>query len=329
MTRTKRWGLCVLGLSVLGGCYYGDYGDSGGDWSAGGRPVPSPYDPGSGVSTLELRGGYLTGTVGPATGLSAPAFELTGMRSGGMDAVQLTVQDARSDSYAMVGLSISPSLDDAQWAVGTTYVSTTDTYGGYDGVTWVSGIGCQGPRPGAWDYDVPADDVTMQVERGSQPGSRLVRFSVHLSGRLAEGQFEVGGDATLGTIRTGWLEGDLGSVRGFGGETTWLSELRSDDLLTVLMERESDAGIVRVQLDTPPELLDLPYGEVVSFGPDAALGMLAGVGGAAGDVVLDRTSKRVDLLLTDLGPGAGAELSFTADFGDGDVVRGRLGIDLE
>lgn len=53
------------------------------------------------------------------------------------------------------------------------YVATGDSEPDVDVYT----VGCSGPRDGEWEFDQGADEVTLQVEEGPEPGTLRLNFT--------------------------------------------------------------------------------------------------------------------------------------------------------
>lgn len=163
MTKTLRTPiptiLAAAGL-LLSGCYLEAFFPSEEEpvWSE----PPAPVYPGGTLAPLSIEGSTLQGSMGAVRSPGGGVW----LEEGSFDGITTSVHiESSGEGWAMMSLvTIQDNL--ATMEPGT--VLTRD----YDEPRQPGLLGCAGLARGAWEFDRPADEVTITVSEGSTPNSR-------------------------------------------------------------------------------------------------------------------------------------------------------------
>jgi len=140
-------------------------------------PYADPYS--SGV--LEVRNESLTGTLGEVRGFEGNIWMESGYDYGGVASLQVDAKSTEEDWAVMAALTIEGGLDHPDLVPGAVLTFRYDDYSyDYSGESrhlHASLLGCSGPADGYWEYDVTADEVTIEVQEGSTPESRRIAYT--------------------------------------------------------------------------------------------------------------------------------------------------------
>lgn len=152
--------------------YYDPYADPAYD------PYADPYS--SGV--LEVRNESLSGTLGEVRGFEGNIWMESGYDYGGVASLQVDAKSTEEDWAVMAALTIEGGLDHPDLVPGAVLTFRYDDYScDYSGEEsrqlHVSLLGCSGPADAYWEYDVTADEVTIEVQDGSTPESRRIAYT--------------------------------------------------------------------------------------------------------------------------------------------------------
>lgn len=194
--------LFSLGASIalcgLTGCFF-DY-DLGGSPGRSGPASPTPrdagpyepYDPGdTGLPESDDPGpisdAWLRGEMQTVGAFDTEAYEIEYVAGNAWNPASITLHGAGLDGggWAMISLSthLEGGFEGDAFAPGGLLTST-------DGD--LEAIGCSGPTHGNWDFD-GSGEVTVQVEAGPTPGSRIVHYTAtYRDGQTTGGSFQVG-----------------------------------------------------------------------------------------------------------------------------------------
>lgn len=131
-------------------------------------------------------GSSLAGTLGSVRDFSVDGVEVR-VDSAGRQ-VRLDTVSGPGATWVMTQLTFRVALTDPSWA--TTPVQTFTLREQASGL--VSVIACSGPRRGTYTYDGSPSRVTVHVEPGEAPGSRVVTFAQYWDDRshMVTGSFE-------------------------------------------------------------------------------------------------------------------------------------------
>ena len=142
-------------------------------------PYADPYS--SGV--LEVRNESLTGTLGEVRGFEGNIWMESGYDYGGVASLQVDAKSTEEDWAVMAALTIEGGLDHPDLVPGAVLTFRYDDYSYYSDYgaespqLHVSLLGCSGPADSYWEYDVTADEVTIEVQEGSTPESRRIAYT--------------------------------------------------------------------------------------------------------------------------------------------------------
>lgn len=134
------------------------------------------------------------GTGGSTSTTSSPQ-SLTGSMRGSMGSVESFATDAATvavpagatsfrldtprdaHNWAMTNIVLTQPLTGDAWTPGTTRSADIAQTSGDPNIA--GAVGCSGPSYEDWTFDQHASRVTVHVDDGSTPGSRLVTFAVY------------------------------------------------------------------------------------------------------------------------------------------------------
>lgn len=148
-------------------------------------PVPGVTPPGA-LAPIQA-GSSLAGSLGDVRDFSVDNVEVRVDNAGRQ--VRLDTVNGPGATWLMTQLTFRVSLSDPSW---TTTPVQTFTLGGAPSSGLTSVIACSGPRRGNYTYDGSPSRVTVHVEPGDAPGSRVVTFAQYWNDRshVVTGSFE-------------------------------------------------------------------------------------------------------------------------------------------
>ncbi len=164
---TRNLGLSALLIGAIvgvSGCMM-DWGT----WSDSGSSDPSygSYDGYySTPSNLEIRSGYLSGTMGDVT-FANDAWRIEGSNFGGY--TQIELEASAATGAAMTILNIQGGLDNPVFVPGAALSFDSSSY---SSTVEVTVVGCSGPSSGSWVYDHSSEQVDVRVDVGPAPNMR-------------------------------------------------------------------------------------------------------------------------------------------------------------
>lgn len=179
MPKTRWMIVTILGAMLFAGCASGpdDWVDT--------APIDDTW--GGVQSSLVVEAREHRGTMGAVQGFDGDVV----MTSGSTDAnyTFIEVHSANDGWATMSQLFIDGALADLE-------PGTTLTFAGYEDWTGeavhISMVGCSGPEQYAWDYDVPVEDLEVDVMPGETPEGRVLHFrGTSPSGDVVEGEVAV------------------------------------------------------------------------------------------------------------------------------------------
>lgn len=118
------------------------------------------------------RSGQLEGEIG-AVNVDSTTASLNGIDEGDVSYVEVMAQG--QNGIGMNVLSIQGGLNNPQLQPGFTGNFTNEDYGS---PLYVEAVGCSGDREYDWDYDVPADDVEIEVTPGDSDDSVTINYTL-------------------------------------------------------------------------------------------------------------------------------------------------------
>ena len=135
---------------------------------SGAASPPATPDPTTPLATADS----LAGNLGAVRGFASDGASVRTTRGGA--SVRLDATDAASRWWAMAQLEFGRPLSDPAWTVGMvrTFDAETPTA---DGLS-VRLIGCSGPRLDETVFDASPQQVTLRINPGRTPDTRLVQF---------------------------------------------------------------------------------------------------------------------------------------------------------
>jgi hypothetical protein len=132
-------------------------------------------------------GSSLAGSLGEVRDFSVDNVEVR-IDSGGRQ-VRLDTVNGPGATWLMTQFTFRVPLSDPSW---TTTPLQTFTLGASSSSGLTSAIACVGPRRGMYTYDGSPSRVTVHVEQGEAPGSRVVTFAQYWNdgAHVVTGSFE-------------------------------------------------------------------------------------------------------------------------------------------
>ncbi len=138
---------------------------------------------------LDLRSGFLAGTIGPMTDMQEEAARLTGWQESEWTSLEVSVQN--QEGSAMSWLDINGGIFHPVLQPGAAFTFTngrmnpeTDLY--------VSGVGCAGNSSiGSWSYDEQIEEVTIEVEETADPEVNRLNFTTRIGENESTGFVDV------------------------------------------------------------------------------------------------------------------------------------------
>ncbi|MFZ9889017.1 MAG: hypothetical protein ACO3JL_16090, partial [Myxococcota bacterium] len=126
------------------------------------------------AGNLEVTDGALRGDIGPVRNIDTQASRLSGYQDDWYASVEVR---ARTDGGAAMSLvNIHGGLDALQPGMRRTFRAGDYPSGASDEL-FVDVMNCSGNVEDAWDYDVAADEVTVEVSEGSTPDTLRVDYT--------------------------------------------------------------------------------------------------------------------------------------------------------
>ena len=122
---------------------------------------------------LEADNARLAGDIGPVRDLDEDA-RVSGWDDGTYSDLEVLVESDRGS--AMKLLNFHGGIGHPALRPGTTMTFRGGDYPSSNGI-YVEALGCSGPSPYEWDYDLPADEVEITVEEGPEEGSQTFVFT--------------------------------------------------------------------------------------------------------------------------------------------------------
>lgn len=120
-------------------------------------------------------------------GFSSDAVEYREQNRG--SSIRLDAVNESARWWVMTQFNFNRPLSDPAWAPGLVQTFTPGTTSP-EGLS-VNLIGCSGPRRDNYTYDGAPTRVTVHVQEGSSPGSKLVSFAAYWGGNgSVTGSFE-------------------------------------------------------------------------------------------------------------------------------------------
>lgn len=130
---------------------------------------PYYYEPYTEV-TVDVRNQGIQGNLGPVRGFEGNIWQEQGYQYGGVATLQVDARSYPENWAVMAALTVEGGLDHPDLVPGAIL-----TFSGYDYTygsdrLYISLLGCSGEADGYWDFDVTADEVTVQVSESDTPG---------------------------------------------------------------------------------------------------------------------------------------------------------------
>lgn len=129
------------------------------------------------AGNLEVTDGALHGDIGPVRNIDTPASRLSGYQDEWYASVE--VRGRSSGAAAMNIVNIHGGLDALEPGMRRTFRASDYTTDGL----FVDVMNCSGEVEDAWDYDVAADEVTVEVSEGSTPDTLRVDYTTRTDER--------------------------------------------------------------------------------------------------------------------------------------------------
>lgn len=132
-----------------------------------------------GDSSLEIRNSELSGDLGRVRQFQGGVWLEQGYQYGDQANVDVHARDVRSDWAVMNLVTIYGGLDNAALTPGATFEfgGADDYYYGGSTSMYITVLGCAGPSNESWDFDSSADQVSVEVQEGSEPGARILAYA--------------------------------------------------------------------------------------------------------------------------------------------------------
>lgn len=142
------------------------------------------------MGDLQISNAHLSGDMGSVHDFGGAASPNTHYQDYGYANITLTTTNESEGYSAMAIIYLQGGIDHPSIVPGASF-HFRGGYGSDQGIS-MSVTGCSGPREGSWEFDAGADDVTLEVEEGSLPGTLRMDFVSTFSGSgSTDGSFEV------------------------------------------------------------------------------------------------------------------------------------------
>ena len=199
----NRIWLLATALPLAAGCYI-DLGEqsSGGDSAGTGAPVFA-FDGGEDGEPLAVRNSTLAGDMGPVRGFADGIWLEHGGQADRWAWVEIQAADRGAGWAAMSRVQVTGGLELLEPGLTRTFEGGAFAEPGFveepggEPTLFVDVVGCSGEMPGEWEFDLPAEQVEVQVDEGSEAGWVEVRFEATFRGfdvpetQVVTGSFEV------------------------------------------------------------------------------------------------------------------------------------------
>jgi len=199
----RIWLLLAAG-SLAAGCYV-ELGEPGTGGGTSGTGTPVSFDGGeaSHGEPLAVRNSTLAGDMGPVEGFSDGIWLEQGETAHRWAWVEIQSTDRSAGWAAMSRLHIDGGMELLEPGLVRTFEGGTLGEPGFsedpggEPTLFEDVVGCSGQTPGEWEWDVPAEQVEIEVDEGSEAGWVEVRFEATFRGfdlpetQVVTGSFEV------------------------------------------------------------------------------------------------------------------------------------------
>jgi hypothetical protein len=140
---------------------------------------------------LDLRDGFLAGTIGPMNNLNDDAAELNGWQETNWATLEVIVRNDRG--AAMSWFDVNGGFFHPGLRPGSTYTFSANDYpSDPQNELYISGVGCAGNGSiGDWSYDEPIDEVTVDIEETADPDVNRMNFTSRIGSSVSTGHVDV------------------------------------------------------------------------------------------------------------------------------------------